>query len=466
MANALNVSNETIKNLLGSVFEQSGANLGPAELQQHVTRYCKNVADLRRDDRDEKGELYPCPPNLYLIPGATDIDLNCGSLEQYSMLQCSTFNPVPAWKTYSVLQRVFRCFNEEYVIIVDCNPSFSFSTRIALIACEELIVATTFDEFAAGGVQNLLTQLGALGPVEHEISTFRSYLNGFTQKEFDYLQLNPNLPRPDGYAFPLPLAKIRTLVINRFPNRIHDSPPVSMVIEQMMDLMARAYRNNREVFADINTVEGTKASPPPATTDIEAKEIIRTHYFHRVIELKLSLVCAANLGIGVTMLNQKKYRLQIPSYYEEDGQLQAETAAAAVVDANTVMLPESTYYMGNVREDAVKYGLLIQDLVELTLHSSNDPAFRLQGKIVKRVPGAGYGGGGEEDYLKGTINQFIICPQRIPDEFRNTLPSQEEPRAEDRLGRRVLPLERVELNGMIHWWKKDVENTGIVKMLC
>lgn len=396
---------------------------------------------------------------MYIIPGATDIDISCELLEQSVFQIANRFNPAPAWKAFSILRRIFQNFGEEYIVVADCNPSFSFSTRIALIACNELIIPTTFDEFATGGVQNLLTQLGAY-PTSPEISTFRSYLQSLTLTQHQQLEALGRTA-PVGYTFPLPLAKIRTVVINRYPNRAKAAKPVLMMVSNVINLLARAYRHRRELFADINTIEGTKQPPPLVQTELEARKIIQMHYFHKIIELGSGVLVSANLGVGITMLNEKRYYLQVPSYRTEIEEEEADNnnEEVDVADDATLDLPPEDQirdedqkveenFIGMVREDCVKYGLLIQDLVELTLHSSKDPQFLLHGRLTRTQLDNTINGA-----FAGEQNDCIVCPMAIPQEFRVADAAEGPISAEQRLGRRILPLECIELNSYYNQWR-------------
>lgn len=100
------------------------------------------------------------PSNLYLISGASSIDLFASEVEKLAQEQPGMINPVPFRSTYNLLRDPISKLDESWIVVVDTNPSFTIISRLALVGCEELIIPTTLDELATGGVRNLLFQLG------------------------------------------------------------------------------------------------------------------------------------------------------------------------------------------------------------------------------------------------------------------------------------------------------------------
>ena len=97
------------------------------------------------------------PQNLSLIVGDPSLEIQAQVISQIG----GQTLPQEAWKNVHnwVLDLVLACTskigNEKTTVIIDCNPSFSAYTELAMMAAERLIVPCSSD-----GSRNMSTTLG------------------------------------------------------------------------------------------------------------------------------------------------------------------------------------------------------------------------------------------------------------------------------------------------------------------
>ena len=118
------------------------------------------------------------PSNLWLIAGDPSLELQAQVINQIGAQGL----PVDAWKNVHnwLLDLVLVCSKNlggrkaETVTFVDCNPSFSAYTELAMVASEQVIVPCSSDGSSARAIDNLGSLLYGLGT--------QTYPNGFAQK--------------------------------------------------------------------------------------------------------------------------------------------------------------------------------------------------------------------------------------------------------------------------------------------
>lgn len=127
------------------------------------------------------------PENVYLIAG--DSFLEALSLA----LSYAVINPanLSAWKEFmTALRRLsaLEHIEDEYkdlVVFIDCNPSFSIYTQMALLSSDYLIIPMMADYSSAEGISSLFTMLygvyptSALEKYAQNILTFKSQIERF-----------------------------------------------------------------------------------------------------------------------------------------------------------------------------------------------------------------------------------------------------------------------------------------------
>lgn len=179
------------------------------------------------------------PTNLYLVPGDNLLELLSEAIRQASQLLL----PTDAWsKVMRWLGDLVRSFEEmaggnEVTTFIDCNPSFSIYTQIALCACENLIVPFTADDSSRRGIENIFALL--YGVADNELKGYARL--SFTAKATENMV---DLPR------------IHTFVNNRVT--IYKSEPSSAFqakSKPIREAVDSALETSRKIFvahSDVN----------------------------------------------------------------------------------------------------------------------------------------------------------------------------------------------------------------------
>ncbi|MCL2616035.1 MAG: AAA family ATPase [Defluviitaleaceae bacterium] len=96
------------------------------------------------------------PNNLYLVSGDMDLDL-CSELIRYMEISPQK----DSWKiSRNLLNDLISSFEDKYsddecVFFIDCNPSFSNYTELAILSANYLIIPCTADPASLHGVKNV-----------------------------------------------------------------------------------------------------------------------------------------------------------------------------------------------------------------------------------------------------------------------------------------------------------------------
>jgi cellulose biosynthesis protein BcsQ len=100
------------------------------------------------------------PENVALLPGDNLLELLSEAIRQASQMAL----PVDAWsKINSWLLDFYKIYSDqqpsEVAAFIDCNPSFSIYTQIALCASEYVVVPYTADDSSRRGIENIFALL-------------------------------------------------------------------------------------------------------------------------------------------------------------------------------------------------------------------------------------------------------------------------------------------------------------------
>ena len=114
------------------------------------------------------------PTNLLLVCGDYLLEILSEAIRQTSQLAI----PVDAWKQVlswikdltATLRK--RSGNRDTLFIVDCNPSFSIYTQLALVAAENLVVPFTPDDSSRRALENVVALLYGHGISDPKIETY------------------------------------------------------------------------------------------------------------------------------------------------------------------------------------------------------------------------------------------------------------------------------------------------------
>jgi chromosome partitioning protein len=179
------------------------------------------------------------PTNLYLVPGDNLLELLSEAMRQASQLLL----PADAWtKVLRWLGDLVRSFEElaggkDVTTFVDCNPSFSIYTQMALCACDSLIVPFTADDSSRRGIENIFALL--YGVADNELKGYArlSFITKATEGMID-------LPR------------LHTFVNNRVT--MYKSEPSSAFqakSKPVRDVVDQALINSKRIFVPHTNVD-------------------------------------------------------------------------------------------------------------------------------------------------------------------------------------------------------------------
>jgi chromosome partitioning protein len=136
------------------------------------------------------------PPNLWLLAGDPSLELQAQVINQIG----GQALPVEAWKNVhnwlkDLVQSCSRKLGEDATtVFIDCNPSFSAYTELAMIASDQVIIPCSSDGSSARAIDNV-------GALLYGIASGKDYgAAGFSAK---------------AHQFGMDLPKIRTVLLNR-----------------------------------------------------------------------------------------------------------------------------------------------------------------------------------------------------------------------------------------------------------
>ncbi|MGP1385656.1 MAG: ParA family protein [Thainema sp.] len=135
------------------------------------------------------------PPNLWLLAGDPSLEIQAQVISQISAQTL----PVESWKNVHnwLKDLVLSCsdkLGEDVTVFIDCNPSFSAYTELALAAAERIIVPCTSDDSSARAINNIGALIYGVG-VDSAYSTVN-----FSGK---------------AKVFDMPLPELHCVVLNR-----------------------------------------------------------------------------------------------------------------------------------------------------------------------------------------------------------------------------------------------------------
>jgi cellulose biosynthesis protein BcsQ len=110
------------------------------------------------------------PRNLFLLPGDNLLELLSEAIRQASQMAL----PADAWqKVMRWLADLVKTFSDsspasDVAVFIDCNPSFSIYTQIALCAADNVIVPFTADDSSRRGIENVFALLYGVASSELE----------------------------------------------------------------------------------------------------------------------------------------------------------------------------------------------------------------------------------------------------------------------------------------------------------
>jgi cellulose biosynthesis protein BcsQ len=135
------------------------------------------------------------PPNLWILAGDPSLELQAQVINQIGAqtLPADAWKNVHNWLRDVVVACAKKLGLEDTIILIDCNPSFSAYTELAMMAAERIIVPCSSDGSSARAIDNIGALLYGIGNPTYSSA-------GFAAK---------------AKAFGMPLPMIHSVLLNR-----------------------------------------------------------------------------------------------------------------------------------------------------------------------------------------------------------------------------------------------------------
>jgi cellulose biosynthesis protein BcsQ len=220
--NLSDILRDTPRNSVGGYLEYRLNN--PFSSAFNAIDYCVDVSSFNNK----------VPKNLTLVAGDNLVEILAEAIRQTSQLLV----PQDAWKKVTLWIKDLINGLKEYsgdrdsVFFIDCNPSFSIYTQLALAASDFLVVPFTADESSRRAIENIFALLYGQGD---------SYLTNFSRLSF-YKKA-----KEDGLSVPL----LHTFISNR--NSLYDGKPSKAFLAASKAVISTAsglYAANKHFFAN------------------------------------------------------------------------------------------------------------------------------------------------------------------------------------------------------------------------
>ena len=212
------------------------------------------------------------PSNVFIVPGDEQLEI------QASRVSAAT-NPGPpdAWRLVhqwfsDLIAEIAASWTRPYTVFIDCNPSFTVYTELALSASDRIIVPFTADGSSKRAVRTLLALVYGIARQP-----------GAQQSQFF---LNSN-------TFRMTIPNIYSYVGNRLTQNIGPANAFRTVVNEIGDEIYRVWQSNPNRFVIHPT-----GSPPP-----RSKTEFRKMFQAEIADANTASVVSGALGIPMHALS-------------------------------------------------------------------------------------------------------------------------------------------------------------------
>jgi len=212
------------------------------------------------------------PNNVYLVPGDEQLEIQASRV-----LSATAPGPTDAWRIVhtwisDLIDDVQRSWNQDNsTVFIDCNPSFSIYTELALSASDRLIIPFSADGSSKRAVRAVLALLYGV-----------TRTPGSQQSQF-YL---------NSQQFRLPIPKIYCYAGNRLTQYIRSAKAFRTVVHEIGDEIWAVWRANPNLFHIHPTGSG---SPTNRAT-------FNRMFQFEIVDANTASVVSSSLGIPITRL--------------------------------------------------------------------------------------------------------------------------------------------------------------------
>ena len=212
------------------------------------------------------------PDNLYLVTGDEQLEIQASRV-----LAATNPGPTDAWRIVhtwinDLIEDIQRSWNKsDTTVFIDCNPSFTIYTELAMSAADRLIIPFSADDSSRRAVRAVLALIyGVSRQAGAQVSEF--FLNSAQYR--------------------LPLPKIYCYVGNRMTQYLSSATAFRAVVMEIGDEIWSVWRNSPNAFH----IHPAGESPPNTRKDFD-----RMFQFE-VPDANTASVVSSSLGIPIVEL--------------------------------------------------------------------------------------------------------------------------------------------------------------------
>jgi cellulose biosynthesis protein BcsQ len=212
------------------------------------------------------------PPNLYLVAGDEQLEIQASRV-----LQATLPGPTDAWRmVHTWIRDLIEDIRTSWsraggTVFIDCNPSFSIYTELALSASDCLIIPFSADGSSKRAVRAVLALLYGI-----------TRAPGAQQSQFYLNSQQFRLPIPDIYRY----------VGNRLTQYISSARAFRSVVNEIGDEIWRVWQRNPNLFR----IHPTGAGSPPNRTSFNDM------FQFEIVDANTASVVSSSLGIPIVRL--------------------------------------------------------------------------------------------------------------------------------------------------------------------
>jgi chromosome partitioning protein len=211
------------------------------------------------------------PPNVYLIPGDEQLEVQASRV-----MGATVPGPPDAWRIVhlwfaDMIGDIAAGWDRPYTVFIDCNPSFTIYTELALSASDRLLVPFTADGSSKRAVKALLSLAYGIQRVP-----------GAPQSQFFINSNNSRLTIPDIYMY----------IGNRLTQNMGAANAFRTVVNEIGDEIYRVWTANPNRFA----MHPAGTPPPRSRTEF------RRMFQAEIADANTASVVSGALGIPMHRL--------------------------------------------------------------------------------------------------------------------------------------------------------------------
>ncbi|MEI7694883.1 MAG: ParA family protein [Chlorobium sp.] len=212
------------------------------------------------------------PENLFLITGDEQLEIQASRV-----LGATAPGPTDAWRIVhtwmsDLIEDIQRSWNQQdTTVFIDCNPSFSIYTELALSASDRLIIPFSADGSSKRAVRAVLALLYGI-----------TRASGSMQSQF-YL---------NSQQFRLPIPKIYCYIGNRLTQYVRSASAFRTVVHEIGNEIWSVWQNNPNIF-----------HIHPAGSGIPTNRSAFNRMFqYEIVDANTASVVSSSLGIPMVRL--------------------------------------------------------------------------------------------------------------------------------------------------------------------